>query len=434
MGNDFMYGDKYAFTLWKNINVFKFDEDKIKYIVWQIEMSEENKPHIQGYVQFNKNFGLNDAKNIFNDNSIHLENPMGSFDDNRNYCSKKYDQCKKHKRKGCKCDYDNLEHRCKKCNEKCERIIARDETKICEIDELLKDLIGPFEAGDPEEHVSEDEKKKKQEILEDDMLHDIKEIESFDDFILKYGVLYKGCKKKILSKNGRVLLMNELNPQFIKWETFLQLTAEDEVPVDVKFDADGANVATMYNIFNSNYEFEKIFNNFEEMVQTKDGRQFINTQHKEALYRKFQYPNGYIIKFEGNYEREGIIRRTFIDDSLSKEELEEWKEKFNNFEFDVRFSDGINLVEVQKYEFNQGKVFEENNHVYYRQNIGYKNNDEMIQYSYNQDVIDNKKLYSLQKEDIPDIVKRTFDKIDNEDHLNKRLKLDNLLDNFFNED
>ncbi|CAI2173684.1 18182_t:CDS:2 [Funneliformis geosporum] len=148
--------------------------------------------------------------------------------------------------------------------------------------------------------------------------------------------------------------MNELNQQFIKWETFLQLTSEDEVPV-VKFDPDGINVATM-----------------------RYGRKFINTQHKEALYRIFQYPNGYIIKFEGNYERDGLIRRIFIDDSLSKEELEKWKNKFNEYEFDVRFADNVKEEDIKKYEIDQGKIFKERDNFYYRQNIDYENKDEDI--------------------------------------------------------
>ncbi|RIA81118.1 hypothetical protein C1645_837488 [Glomus cerebriforme] len=176
--------NKCTFTIWKNlINFLPENDDKIKYIVWQLELVKMKN------LMFKVMFNLMNIyiKKIFNDNSIHLENTKGSFKDNRDYCTKKYDRCKKHKSKGCKCDYNDIEHRCEMCNEKCKRIIARNEIKIREYDLNLNDFIGPFE---------EEEKKRNQELLEDEMLEDLK-IDGYtlDDFVLKYGVLYKGWLK-----------------------------------------------------------------------------------------------------------------------------------------------------------------------------------------------------------------------------------------------
>lgn len=140
--------------------------------------------------------------------------------------------------------------------------------------------------------------------------------------------------------------------EFIEHETFLRLISEATVPVNVKFGE--KYVMTMFNVFISNQSFGDFLNK------------------RSDILKFFQYPNGYMIKFDGNYS-EGIIRRTFIDNSLSRKDLKNWKTKFNNLEFDVKFLEGISFNEARKYENNQGVIFEKDGHIHYRQNINYKN-------------------------------------------------------------
>jgi hypothetical protein len=67
----------------------------------------------------------------------------------------------------------------------------------------------------------------------------------------------------------------------MSWKTFLHITSEDEVAVDIKYDKNRGYVYFAYNIFNSNFEFDKIYNDFGESIITKDGRSYPNLQAKE---------------------------------------------------------------------------------------------------------------------------------------------------------
>ncbi|CAG8822925.1 17854_t:CDS:2, partial [Cetraspora pellucida] len=53
---------------------------------------------------------------------------------NKLYASKEYNRCEKHKKKKCRCDYNNVEHVCNVCDEECPvRTMTR--------------FLGPFEYG-----------------------------------------------------------------------------------------------------------------------------------------------------------------------------------------------------------------------------------------------------------------------------------------------
>jgi len=60
----------------------------ITYIILQGELTKEGKKHIQGYAQFNGQKRMDTIKNYFKDNALHIEQPRGTPEQNKKYCSK----------------------------------------------------------------------------------------------------------------------------------------------------------------------------------------------------------------------------------------------------------------------------------------------------------------------------------------------------------
>ncbi len=83
----------YCFTKYNNLSIpivdFKDKSQPIRYVVYQHELCPiTNKEHLQGYVEFKKLMTFKQTKNIFNDQTIHLEKRRGTRDQARLYCMK----------------------------------------------------------------------------------------------------------------------------------------------------------------------------------------------------------------------------------------------------------------------------------------------------------------------------------------------------------
>lgn len=66
-----------------------YDREEMRYMIFQQEKCPTtNKLHWQGYVEFNRKITFNTMKEIFDDNTIHLESRRGTRDQAREYCMK----------------------------------------------------------------------------------------------------------------------------------------------------------------------------------------------------------------------------------------------------------------------------------------------------------------------------------------------------------
>lgn len=66
-----------------------YREDEMRYIIYQQERCPSSgRHHWQGYVEFKRKITFNTMKEIFNDNTIHLEMRQGTRDEAREYCRK----------------------------------------------------------------------------------------------------------------------------------------------------------------------------------------------------------------------------------------------------------------------------------------------------------------------------------------------------------
>lgn len=78
----------YNLEIWDNISDIP-DTSPIKYIVFQKEKCPDtDRLHIQGYIEFCKTIRMKSVKELFKDNTMHLEKRMGTRDQARDYCMK----------------------------------------------------------------------------------------------------------------------------------------------------------------------------------------------------------------------------------------------------------------------------------------------------------------------------------------------------------
>lgn len=95
MNTTMKYGEKgrnWCVTTF-NINKYeewkKIDNDKIKYMVYQMEECKSSgRKHVQGYIEMCDNTTMNNIKKILNDNTLHIEKRKGTDVEARNYCMK----------------------------------------------------------------------------------------------------------------------------------------------------------------------------------------------------------------------------------------------------------------------------------------------------------------------------------------------------------
>lgn len=80
----------YCITIYnKELNDIKYQKEHIKYMILGEEICPKTKKkHLQGYIDLWKKTTLKKVKEIFNDNSIHIEKIRGSKEENRAYCQK----------------------------------------------------------------------------------------------------------------------------------------------------------------------------------------------------------------------------------------------------------------------------------------------------------------------------------------------------------
>ncbi len=79
----------YTFTLFEPAHITKFDEDKMRYLVYQQEICPTtDRKHYQGYVVFNNAVALKGAKKLMKSTSIHMEAAYGTLEENQRYCQK----------------------------------------------------------------------------------------------------------------------------------------------------------------------------------------------------------------------------------------------------------------------------------------------------------------------------------------------------------
>lgn len=65
------------------------EEDAVRYLVYQCETGEAGTPHIQGYIEFKKQWRFSRVKRLVSaSGSAHLEMARGSSEQNRAYCQK----------------------------------------------------------------------------------------------------------------------------------------------------------------------------------------------------------------------------------------------------------------------------------------------------------------------------------------------------------
>lgn len=66
----------------------RWDPTKMKYQVYEMEVGENGTPHWQGYTRFTTRKRMATVKNIFANDTMHLEIAKGTEEQNRTYCTK----------------------------------------------------------------------------------------------------------------------------------------------------------------------------------------------------------------------------------------------------------------------------------------------------------------------------------------------------------
>lgn len=76
---------------WETLNIGEMDTKQIiKYIIYQGELCQDGKKHIQGFIQFNTKQRLSAIKKLFKDNTLHIEVMRGTPQQARLYCTNEY--------------------------------------------------------------------------------------------------------------------------------------------------------------------------------------------------------------------------------------------------------------------------------------------------------------------------------------------------------
>ncbi|CAG8510350.1 3231_t:CDS:2 [Scutellospora calospora] len=117
----------------------RFERLGLSAYIGQIEQTKTGKTHVQAYCQFKKKTSIDKLGKMFNNYTLSFPDKMkGNVNSNIEYASKLYNRCDRHKKRECKCDYENLNKQCRVCNTKC---LVRSKSRIDGLN------IGPFKFG-----------------------------------------------------------------------------------------------------------------------------------------------------------------------------------------------------------------------------------------------------------------------------------------------
>lgn len=77
-----------CFTLNDPQEELKFDDSKMGYLVYQLELSESGTPHFQGYMELKAPLRFPGIKRLLGSNKVHIESRLGSAQEASDYCKK----------------------------------------------------------------------------------------------------------------------------------------------------------------------------------------------------------------------------------------------------------------------------------------------------------------------------------------------------------
>ena len=77
-----------CFTVNNPENPIEYDEERMHYLVYQIEQGENGTPHFQGYVEFKTRTALSVVKQLLGGDRVHVERRRGTQEEAIAYCKK----------------------------------------------------------------------------------------------------------------------------------------------------------------------------------------------------------------------------------------------------------------------------------------------------------------------------------------------------------
>lgn len=88
---------RWCFTSYKTLATFEtlfpdFIEEGVLFCVAQLEIGDNGREHMQGYIHFNRATRFSLVKRLLRDTSTHCEPAYGSAEQNRDYCTKESDR------------------------------------------------------------------------------------------------------------------------------------------------------------------------------------------------------------------------------------------------------------------------------------------------------------------------------------------------------
>jgi len=109
------------------------NSDQIRYIAYQLEMSNTETRHLQGYVEFNEPMSFVEALELFSGGNFHLERRRGTREQARDYCMKEKSRIRGPWVQGEWFEEDDTDERCQgltKKGEQCKNLALPDK-KFC---------------------------------------------------------------------------------------------------------------------------------------------------------------------------------------------------------------------------------------------------------------------------------------------------------------
>ncbi|CAG8686728.1 7804_t:CDS:2, partial [Dentiscutata heterogama] len=333
---------------------------------------DPDKYHAQGYAELRKQARLGnwDSKTqtgtgikLYFRANLHIHRADGTKEECLAYLGKDYERCKNPKHQPCKCDYNNFNHRCERCDETCIHLSARisDDPNIstmkdCIEGTMTKDEIIMLHASNNPHWVSSnpnhiDRVVKARDNIENQKISFKRCWKPCNIFIFgkpRTGKSYlldilfpKAYKKTVEDKwwpgfnEHDEVIINEFDGSFMKWLDLLDFLDRGEY--DVQFKGGHANYAPKIQAFTSNIPLRELYTYAEDQERIRDskGEWKPNRKYYSSIIGRFDYVIEYQ-KICDDSEKICIdqcacckIMRIFHKSS---------REKFNNNQFDIEFN------------------------------------------------------------------------------------------------